>query len=119
MAILSNFRETLSNLFKKPATLDYPAKPRPLAARTRGHVAIDLPACIYCGICQKKCPTGAIKVAKADVTWSIARMSCIQCGACVECCPKKCLALENAATPPASTPTLDVFQGVKKEKVDA
>ncbi len=116
MAVLNNFKETLGNIFKKPATIDYPIKPRPVPERSRGHVAIDVPACIFCGLCQKKCPTHAITVVKPEVTWSINRMRCIQCGACVEVCPKKCLELANAQTLPSSKPVIDTFKGAPPEQ---
>lgn len=112
MSFFANYRETLGNLFKKPATLPFPDNRRPEVKGLRGHVAIDLPACIFCGICQRRCPTRAITVSKPDTQWRIVRMHCIQCGACVEACPKKCLALEPAMSPPAPKPVAETFGGL-------
>ncbi len=110
----------LRSLFKKPATLMYPVVPRKWEERTRGHIGIVVDECIFCGICQRKCPTNAITVDKAKRTWTIERMQCIQCSCCVEVCPKKCLTNENAYTTPDTTKTVDSFTGKAPEpKVEA
>ncbi|MFR8335428.1 MAG: 4Fe-4S binding protein [Eisenbergiella massiliensis] len=74
----------LKNLFSKPATRPYPEQPREYPDRTRGHVEIDIDTCVLCGLCSRKCPTGAITVDHRQ-TWEIQRFGCIQCGCCVEC----------------------------------
>ena len=51
--------------------------------------------CVYCGICAKKCPEGAITVDRATKTWEVDESKCTKCGTCVASCPKK--ALEFAA----------------------
>jgi len=68
---------------------------RPFFKNTRGKVDIEIIKCIFCGICQKKCPTSAINVFKVEKKWEIDRLRCISCGLCVESCPKKCLSLNN------------------------
>jgi len=90
----------LKSLFRKPSTVKYPfGGPRVYHANTRGKVLIEVQNCIFCGICQRKCPTTAITVAKADKKWTINRLRCISCGACVDVCPKKCLKLDTQYTP--------------------
>jgi len=107
-----NFTKTvLRNLFRKPATRDYPAVPRIYPVRTRGSIGIDIDTCIFCGLCSKKCPTSAIEVDRSAATWSIRRFGCIQCGACVEVCPKKCLVMQNAYTDPGAVKLVDLFTG--------
>lgn len=69
----------LKNLFSKPATKNYPAEPAVYPERSRGHIEIDIDDCIMCGMCQRKCPSGAITVDRATRTWSIERMGCVQC----------------------------------------
>ena len=59
--------------------------------RDKGKVAMDAckASCIGCGMCEKTCPKGAIKVDKnlAVMDYSL----CDDCGACAEKCPKKCI----------------------------
>ncbi len=103
-------KTVLKNLFSKPATCAYPAVPCEFKERTRGHVHIDIDACTLCGLCSKKCPTGAITVDRAGKTWSINRFDCIQCSACADSCPKKCLRLANEYTAPDATKNKDVYE---------
>ncbi len=105
----------IRSLFKKPATLMYPVIPREWQERTRGHIDNKIEDCIYCGICQKKCPTNALEVDRAKRTWVIHRMQCIQCSCCVEVCPKKCLTNENTYTTPSTEKVVDVYVGPAPE----
>jgi ech hydrogenase subunit F len=104
------FPVIMKNAFHRPATRNYPKVSRPAFDRQKGHVEIDLPACIFCGMCSRKCPTGAIEVIKADKIWSIDRFKCILCNACVECCPKKCLSMGAEAMQSARNKSVDVFK---------
>lgn len=101
----------------KYATRLYPFEKRPAYAATRGHIANDIKACIFCSLCQKKCPTHAITVDKAQKLWSIDRMKCIQCGACVDACPKKCLTMESTYAPAAPTKEIETIKGEAKVAV--
>ena len=106
----------LKNLFSKPATKNYPAEPAVYPERSRGHIEIDIDNCIMCGMCQRKCPSGAITVDRATRTWSIERMGCVQCENCVEGCPKKCLHIKPGYTEPSETMTVDSFSQPIPEK---
>ncbi len=66
---------TLRSLFGKPETVRYPFEEPEHPAALRGKVVFNLDNCIYCGICEKRCPTGAISVNKKDSTWSIDHLS--------------------------------------------
>ena len=101
MSIFLMARTVLKSLFSRPATVKYPFGPVISREKSRGRLNIDISKCIFCGICQKKCPTAALTVSRQAKKWRIARMRCIICGNCVEVCPKKCLSLENRYTPPA------------------
>lgn len=83
--------------------------------RTRGQIEIDINTCIFCGICSKKCPTGAITVERSEKKWEIERFACIQCGACTESCPKKCLFMAQHYPSPDSEKKFDTF--IKQEEV--
>lgn len=105
-----NFTKTaFHNLFHKPATRMYPQQPRVYPQRTRGHIGIDIDTCIFCGMCMRKCPTGAISVDRAGKTWTIERFGCIQCGYCVESCPKKCLQMFQQYPEPSSQKYTESF----------
>ncbi|MCU0608761.1 MAG: 4Fe-4S dicluster domain-containing protein [Chitinispirillaceae bacterium] len=93
----------------KPATRLYPFEKRETYPKTRGHIDIDIAACTMCTLCQKKCPTHAITVKRAEKIWEIERMKCIQCSACVDSCPKKCLSMANTYSPCAATKEVESF----------
>jgi formate hydrogenlyase subunit 6/NADH:ubiquinone oxidoreductase subunit I len=82
------------NLVSKPATRLYPRAVRPAYAASRGRIAIDYPACIHCGACDRRCPAAAIAVGKEPKSWRIDNFACVTCGLCVKVCPKKCLSME-------------------------
>lgn len=103
---------TFGSMFKKPETILYPVETKPAPAGLKGHIVNDIDACILCGICQKRCPTGAIEVDKPAGTWSINRFRCVQCGSCVRECPKSCLSMDPAYTPPAAEKYVDVVSKV-------
>lgn len=119
MSLLTFAKIELHNLFSKPATRPYPEQPRNYPQRTRGHVENDVETCVLCGICSKKCPTGAIQVDRAGKSWSIQRFSCIQCGYCVESCPKKCLSMLQSYTQPAERKTIETVSKAPVENQNA
>lgn len=101
MSILKMSKTLLKNLVHGPYTVDYPLKKKETYERTRGSIDISIQDCIFCGLCSRRCPTGAIHVEKAKSEWSIERMRCVQCGYCTDVCPKKCLTMENQYTMPS------------------
>jgi ech hydrogenase subunit F len=97
-------------LVRKPCTHRYPFEPRQPFPGSRGAVCIELPACVFCGICAKRCPTQALEVDRAAKRWIVDRLRCISCDYCVEHCPKKCLALSTAHGIPTVTRDREVFE---------
>lgn len=88
-------KQALKNLFSGPATTAYPDVKKEYPERARGHVENRIENCIFCGMCMRSCPPGAITVVRGaqEGTWTINRFDCVQCGYCVEKCPKKCLSI--------------------------
>lgn len=120
MSVMKIKKMILGSLFKKPATLMYPVVPRKFEERTRGHIEIDMDACILCGICAKRCPTDAIEVDRKEArSWGIDRLRCIQCNWCVEYCPKKCLYMKNEYSQPSVGQNKDVFYAPEKPEATA
>ncbi|MBP7603521.1 MAG: 4Fe-4S dicluster domain-containing protein [Spirochaetes bacterium] len=99
MSFLSMGKNVARNLFEGPATRRYPKEKREYGPGSRGMIGIDIEACIFCGLCSRRCPTGALTVRKDPREWEIDRLRCIFCGYCVEVCPKKCLAMANHYSP--------------------
>lgn len=88
--------------FKKPVTRKYPFQKRPPFADSRGKIDMDPNACVYCGICSKRCPTDAIKVERDPKSWTLNPHRCIVCGYCVEVCPKHCITMDNTHRAPSA-----------------
>lgn len=109
----------LKNLFRKPATVQYPFQPVEYPERMRGHVEIKIEDCICCGLCVRSCPSQAITVDRKAGTWMIERFDCVQCGSCVLACPKKCLTMEKGYTEPDITKTSETFTKPKEEEKPA
>ena len=116
MTIMNFTGRVLKNLFSRPATTKYPLKPKQYFARTRGHIRIDIDECIFCRMCEKRCPVRVIRVDRADKSWQIERFGCIQCGECVSVCPKHCLYMENKYATPGPRKRTDRFHQEEKKK---
>ena len=101
---------TLRSLFGKPETVRYPFEEPEHPAALRGKVVFSPENCIYCGICEKRCPTGAISVNKKDSTWSIDHFKCIQCDTCVRECPKGCLSMDAVLVHPSTVKEVETFK---------
>jgi ech hydrogenase subunit F len=100
MGILGMSRIVLKNLFLRPATRRYPQTVRPPFAVTRGEIKIDIDACIFCGLCSRRCPAQALAVSKPEKSWEIDPLRCVMCRLCIDVCPKRCLRDERRAHVP-------------------
>ncbi|MEZ0536913.1 4Fe-4S dicluster domain-containing protein [Caldicellulosiruptoraceae bacterium PP1] len=117
-------KNVLKNLTSKPATRLYPFEKRAFFKNTRGSIDIEIDKCIFCGICQRKCPSNAIVVNKADKTWTLNQYKCVICNVCVESCPKKCiLSNEQFNTPEGNKEIIirqqEIVQQAEKPKIEA
>ncbi len=69
-----------------------PAAPAaPVKPRDDGKPVNDPSKCVYCTLCARKCPAGALEVDRAAKTWTLDEDKCVGCGTCAEACPKKCI----------------------------
>ena len=105
----------LKNLFRRPATTQYPFEPADYPERMRGHVRMEIGDCISCGLCMRSCPSGAIVVDRKAGIWTIDRFDCVQCGSCVTACPKKCLFMEKGYTEPDGVTQSETFVKPQEE----
>ncbi|MGN0363715.1 MAG: NADH-quinone oxidoreductase subunit I [Bilifractor sp.] len=71
---------------------------------------MEIDKCISCGMCERSCPSGSLKVSKKDYTWQIDRFDCVQCGYCVTKCPVKCLSMVPGYQPPEPHKAWDIFR---------
>lgn len=96
----------LRNVLGGPVTR---LSPRPPFKSARGHLDIAIDDCIFCGMCQRRCPADAIQVERAVKSWALNGFRCINCGECVSACPKKCLHLDDATRPNATARKAESF----------
>ena len=111
MSFMSFASEMLGNLFKPPATSQYPFEPRKVYEADRGKVINNIDNCIFCGMCMRNCPSDAITVDRNARTWKINRFACVQCKESVTTCPKKCLTMDTEYPAPATEKEEEVLQG--------
>ena len=61
------------------------AAPQP---RDDGKPVQDPSKCIYCTLCARNCPAGALTVDRKAKTWVLDEDLCVACGTCQGACPK-------------------------------
>ena len=82
-----------------PAEPAAPAKPEKQEAKAEEASAVPQPRddgkpvqdpskCVYCTLCARNCPMGALTVDRKAKTWVLDEDSCIACGTCQAACPK-------------------------------
>jgi formate hydrogenlyase subunit 6/NADH:ubiquinone oxidoreductase subunit I len=106
---------TLKSLFKGPDTRRFPSVVREPFAGTRGRLVFDKSKCTVCTLCEKRCPTHALKVDRKARTWALDRHLCILCGECVDSCNKAALRLDERYFAPVA----QKGQGVESYDVPA
>lgn len=118
-AILKGMRITISHLFKKKATIQYPEVKREHAPIYRGQHVLKrddngAERCTSCGMCAVACPAEAITMESAErkpgeegkyreekyaSLYEINMLRCIFCGLCEDACPKEAIFLTDRLVP--------------------
>ncbi len=93
---------TLSHLFRKPVTVEYPDRTEvpvawTLPSRYRGLLEVDMETCTACLACERACPIDCIAIEiekdpanprqRVMTRFDIDAAKCMYCGLCVEPCP--------------------------------
>jgi NADH-quinone oxidoreductase subunit I len=90
--MLELVKETLKNLFKRPATYKFPLEDRPASSDYRGKQVVDIKKCIGCRLCAIDCPAYAIEMTpnpsgKPKEYPVVDFGKCVFCYQCVRVCP--------------------------------
>ncbi|MFM9149690.1 MAG: NADH-quinone oxidoreductase subunit NuoI [Solirubrobacterales bacterium] len=104
---LRGLRTTMSQMFTKPVTIQYPEEKTPVYPRVRGRHRLHrfedtgLEKCVGCSLCAAACPSQCIRVVAAEndpldrvsageryaAVYEINLARCIFCGYCELACP--------------------------------
>lgn len=119
MSILNDLKEiltglsiTLSHMFRKPVTVQFPEERRPMPPRFRGSIVLTrdpdgAERCVACYLCSGACPVDCISMAAAEgengrryAAWFRINFSrCILCGMCAEACPTLAIQMSSEMFP--------------------
>ncbi|MCX7728354.1 MAG: NADH-quinone oxidoreductase subunit NuoI [Bacteroidia bacterium] len=114
-AVLKGMSITISHLFRKKATIQYPEEERPRSPVYRGRHVLKrdengAERCTACGLCALACPAEAITMVAAErkpgeehlyreekyaKVYEINMLRCIFCGLCEDACPKEAIFLTD------------------------
>ncbi len=117
--VLKGMMITLSHLFKRKATINYPEQKRSFSSVFRGLHVLNRDEegrerCTACGLCAVACPAEAITMEAAErlpeeehlyreekyaAKYEINMLRCIFCGVCEDACPKDAIYLSQTFAP--------------------
>lgn len=97
--------------------------PRPLDYWVANfQAAVDPGACNGCGVCERRCQVGAVRVPAKDRPAVVDLDRCIGCGVCVAACPNAAVTLKkkrDAVRPPRTREDLyDIIMARKKGRLE-
>jgi formate hydrogenlyase subunit 6/NADH:ubiquinone oxidoreductase subunit I len=124
MKLIGIINDAVTSLFRKPATIAYPAKNKPVPERYRARLDYNASKCTGCMLCMRDCPTNTIKINVIDrkakqfvMTYNIGE--CVYCMQCVFNCRFDALQMTNKCWESASDAkkTFQIYYG-KKEHID-
>ncbi len=78
--------EALRTLFRKPFTQRYPKERPSVPPGLRGKLEHSREKCVYCGLCDRYCPSDAIEVDVKNKVWTHDLGKCLFCGQCEDVC---------------------------------
>ena len=99
--------EVIRQLFKKPATVQYPFEKNKVPATLRGKPVMNPSLCVGCKMCERDCPSEAITIQKASETTDEQGKvkknflmifyldRCTHCAQCEESCAKDAIIMDN------------------------
>ncbi len=106
--ILKGLRITLSHVFRKKVTYNYPDERFNPPASFRGRPVLveehGAERCVACGLCSRVCPALAIEVQASEtdrekerypIKFEINMVRCIFCGFCEEVCPEEAIVMSQ------------------------
>lgn len=116
LSLLSGMWITIKAFFRPVVTVQYPRQVIEITPRFRGHTKLvadeaspDRTRCIACGICERNCPSNAIKKVEGEkregekkktaTSYMLDFTACSHCGICVETCPAEALAFSADYNP--------------------
>jgi len=100
VGLIDAFSVTLRQMFRRPATVQYPEEKRTLPPRYKARITLTRDPdggerCVACYLCSAVCPVSCISMESAEgpdgrryAKWFRINFSrCIFCGMCEEACP--------------------------------
>jgi NADH-quinone oxidoreductase subunit I len=121
--IVASYAATLTHLFRRPITEQYPEFKRKLPERSRGRIILTRSPdkqerCVACYLCSGVCPVNCISMQAAErpdgrryAAWfRINFLRCIYCGLCEEACPTLALQLTPEFAFSAADPLSFVYE---------
>lgn len=96
----------LRRLLRRRETIRYPAGPLELPEAYQGQVAVEIVACVGCGVCERICPASALQVERTEgggVRVVLLHDRCATCGLCAQECPRQAIRMIPSFAPSATS----------------